>query len=85
MATLLHKTLEIGEREDIALFVIPIIWTVFLDGIVGQMHEVVVKAGRTQVKRCAGGAQVSLLKEIDVHVVSECHPHANVKLALVYQ
>lgn len=54
-----------------------------MDGVVGQVHELVVNVA--QVVNFAGGPDVTFREEVDIEVVGDKHPHADVKLAAADQ
>lgn len=58
-----------------------VILAVFLDGIVGQMDEVVIDI--LGWKGLSGGAYEGLFEEVDGEVVSKENPGANVKFTVV--
>ena len=45
MPTFLYDAFELLKRDDVTLLIFAVIWTVFLDGIIRQVHEIVVEAG----------------------------------------
>ena len=74
---------EVSKTQLVSILVLPIVWTVLLDGIVCEMDEVIVESGSISVvghRRCA---KVAFSEEEDIHVLVEEHPHSDVKLALV--
>ena len=48
------------------------------------MNEVIIEVLGIHGVRLAGGAQVALSEEVDVHVLGEGDPDPNVKLSFVY-
>lgn len=73
-------------RDDVALFELPIVIAVLLDGIVRQLHENLVLARDLWVVfliLLAAGSDVALAEDVDLAVtrVKE-HPHSDIILAL---
>lgn len=58
---------------------------VFLNRVIGQMHEVIVQVLRAHRVGLAGGPQIALAEKINVVVLRQRHPNPNVELALVHE
>ena len=80
----LDQLLKVREREHVSIFVVAVVRTILLDCIVGQMHKVIVQVLCSHVVWPARSPQVTLLKEIHIHVLSQGNPNAYVKLPLVH-
>ena len=61
-----------------------ILWTVLLHRIICQVNEVIVEVLGVHGVGLAGGAQVALSEEVDVHVLCQGDPDSDVKLSFVY-
>ena len=62
-----------------------ILWTILLHSVVCQVNEVIVEVLSVHGVGLAGGAQVALSEEVDVHVLGESDPDPDVKLSFVDQ
>ena len=61
-----------------------ILWTILLYSIISQVNEVIVEILSIHGVGLAGGAQVALSEEVDVHVLGQGDPDPDVKLSFVY-
>lgn len=78
-----HVLAEVAEGELVGVFELAVVGGVLLDGVVGEVDEVVVDVvGGEGLGR---GADVALLEEVDVHRFRQQRPHADVELPVVYQ
>ena len=82
MATLVNESFKISERKLISVFVTPVLWAVLLNGIVGQVHKVIIEVGCGHRVRLTRSAQVALFEKVHIHIVRQRYPDPDVKLTL---
>ena len=61
-----------------------IVLALLLDGIVGKMDEIIVKFGGIHAVWLTRGSDVAFLEEVDVQILAQEDPDADVKLALIH-
>lgn len=54
--------------------------TVLLQGVIGQVHEVVAKRGGVQAVRSGSETQVALFKDVELAQMVQKHPHPDIEL-----
>ena len=59
--------------------------TILLNRVISQVNEVIVEVSSIHGVGLAGGAQVALSEEVDVHVLGEGDPDPDIKLSFVDQ
>ena len=76
---------EAPKTELIAIFKLPIVWRLLLDGIVRQVDPVILE--RTRIRRVDTRASpdVAFSEQQCVHILSDEHPHANIEFATMDQ
>ena len=62
---------------------IAVLRAILLDGVICQVDEIIVKVLGIHGVGLTRSAKIPLPKEVNVHVLSQCHPDTNVKLTLV--
>ena len=82
---LVHELLELVEAHDVGLLLFAEVLGKLLHSMVGQVHEAVVRVVRVQLELVGAQPQVALLAEVDVALVVEEDPDADVELALAEQ
>ena len=82
---LIHELLKLVETHDVGLLFFAEVLGKLLHSMVGQVHEAVVRVVRVQHKLVGAQPQVALLAEVDVTLVVEEDPDADVELALAEQ
>ena len=78
-----HELRELPEGELVGVFELAVVGGMLLDGVVGEVDEVVVDV--LGGEGLGGGADVALAEEVDVHRFGQQRPHADVELPAVYQ
>ena len=82
---LVNIVLELVERELVPVFELPIRFTLYLHGVVCQMHKRVIYILQIYAIVTAGGAQVALREEVQVRVMCQDDPNPDVKLTFSNQ
>lgn len=78
-----HVLAQILKGELVGVLKLPVVGGILLDGIVGEVDEVVIDV--LGGEGLCGSADVPLLEEVNVHGFGQQGPDANVELTVVYQ
>lgn len=65
--------------------VLGVVFTVFLQGVVGQMHEVILNRGAVKSVEFGRETQIALIVEVEPSERVDKYPHPDVELTSVYQ